>query len=176
MKKFLALLLVLVLACSVATSFAEETTASESKFEAVLLKEGSLFLKEWVDYCEIDLSDTYVRIMFQTARVVDIETGKEYHALRMDYGYGKVIGVMDADEIDGAITTLEYVKNHIYELKDYSEVVYTAAGGVEVGGYHKGKENVVFIRFNSKVPYTFDAKFVDELINAFKGVKATFAQ
>lgn len=178
MKKFLAMLLVLVLVCSVATSFAEETSASESKFETVLLKKGSLLLKEWVDYCEIVPSYDIYPMIFQTARVVDIETGEEFYALRIEHSdsYRTVFGVMDADEIDGAITTLEYVKKHIYELKDYSEVTYTASSGVKVGGYHTGVLNKAFIQINSNETCRFDVQSIDELINAFKGVKATFAQ
>lgn len=178
MKKFLALLLIFVLACSVATSFAEETTVSESNFETVLLKKGSLLLKEWIDYCEIVPSYDIYPMIFQTARVVDIETGEEFYALRIEYSdYNRsVFGVMDADEIDGAIATLEYVKKHIYELKDYSEVTYTASSGVKVGGYHTGVRDKAFIQLNSNQTYSFDMESIDELINAFKGVKATFAQ
>ena len=177
MKKFLALFLVLILACAAATSFAEETTVSESKFETVLLKKGSLLLKEWIDYCEIVPSYASYPMIFQTARVVDIETGEEFYALRIKYSdYNRtVFGVMDADEIDGAIATLEYVKKHIYELKDYSEVTYTASSGVKVG-YHNGVWDEAFIQLNSNQTYSFDMESIDELINAFKGVKATFAQ
>ena len=105
MKKFLALLLIFVLACSVATSFAEETTASESKFETVLLKKGSLLLKEWIDCCQVRPSRSPFSMTFQRARVIDIETGEKFYALRLEYVYSNssAIGVMDADEIDGAV-------------------------------------------------------------------------
>lgn len=177
MKKFLALLLIFVLACSVATSFAEETTASESKFETVLLKKGSLLLKEWIDCCQVRPSRSPFSMTFQRARVIDIETGEKFYALRLEYVYSNssAIGVMDADEIDGAIATLEYIKNHIYELKDYSEVIYTASSGVEVGGYHTDALNEVFIKLNSNDIFRFDMQSIDELINAFKGVRVTFA-
>ncbi len=151
MKKCVALLMALMIILSAIPVFAAGTAddVSGSKFEQVLLKKGSLIVKEFID-CgyfmkdkDFDYGPTEAlfgftnTLAFQTACLLDVETGKKVYALRIRTGYilsksdyGEAVGVMDADEIDGAIKTLQYIKKNITNLKDYSEVVYTASSGM----------------------------------------------
>lgn len=96
--------------------FKDEFAESESEFEKVLLKKGSLIVKEFKDCCVFEKDENF-----------DDE-----------YDCGKAIDVMDADEIDGAIKTLEYIKQSIDKMEDYTEVVYEASRGVFVPGARSG--------------------------------------
>lgn len=185
MKKLLGWLLALMLALSAVTAVAEgagegqtlqaETTGSE--FEQVLLKKGALLKKEFVDRCSFQNGS----LNLQSACLTDIETGRKFYALRItgeyynsQYDNGEVVGVMDADEIDGAISTLEYIKEHREELIDYTEIEYTANSGMSIGVYHSDSSEYLFIKFNSRVTKYYGTDTIDELIAAFTQVKDTF--
>lgn len=180
MKKLFGVLLALVLSCSMVTAFAEAAAETESEFQRVLLKKGSLIIKEFIDYGEVE------GMVFQTACLTDVETGEKFYALRIETSYynskydnGIAVGVMDADEIDDAIATLEYVKEHITEMKDYSEIVYEATSGMQVGAFHSdisSPSNQVFIKVSSDSTKFFDVSKIDTLIKAFQGVQATFSE
>ena len=176
--------------CSLSVVFAEETEEVEdtSKFEQVLLKKGSLIVKEFVFCCYFE-EDDYIKksspawtnaMEFQTASLLDMETGEKVYALRVrtgyynsDYDKGEAIGVMDADEIDGAIQTLRYIKANIDSLKDYSEITYTASSGMEVGAYYSSKGKSLYVQVNSRATKFYDVSKIDSLIAAFEKVKAT---
>ena len=141
MKKLVAILMILIMSFTMLSAFAETVTEPESEFEKVLLKKGTLIVKEFID-CGVFEKDKYFdygssdemfgftkTLKFQTASILDVETGTKVYALRITtgyynskYAYGEAVGVMDADEIDGAIQTLKYIKQNIGKLKDYSEV------------------------------------------------------
>ena len=133
-----------VLICvSVSFAFAEEpeTEVSESKFETVLLKKGSLIVKNFISQGSITTTEgTWYKVRLQSATLTDVETGNKYYALRMEhdwyksqYSSGSSVGVLDSDEIDGAISTLEYVKAHQSEMTNYTEIAYTASSGLQLG-------------------------------------------
>lgn len=175
MKKIIGIILAVILVFGGMSAFAETVNDNESEFERVLLKKGSLIIKEFIDYGTVEGMD------FQSACIIDVETGEKLYALRIEasywnskYDYGTTVGVLDADEIDGAIATLEYVKNHIHELKDYSEVIYTAASGMQVGAYRSDEGNKVFIKISSDSTKFYNVNVINNLIKAFKGVQATF--
>ena len=200
MKKLLAFLLVFVLLFSPITALAEvleqtegiEETDEGTKFEKVLLKKGSLIIKEFKDCClfaEDDywgdsslggFSDT---LQFQSASLTDVETGTKVYALRITCGYyssqydnGETVGVMDSDEIDGAISTLEYVKSHIDETQDYTEIAYTSNGGMQVGAYKSDTGTSLFVKVSNKATKFYSIDKADSLIDAFNQVKATFGE
>lgn len=165
----------------------EEETGSE--FEEVMLKKGSLIVKEFID-CGFFEKDEYFdystnnelfgftdTIKFQTASLLDVETGKKVYALRITtgyytskYNYGEAVGVMDADELDGAIQTLQYVKDHINELKDYSEVIYTASSGMQVGAFHSSDKEQIFVKVDSNATKFYPVSKIDGLISLFEEV------
>lgn len=177
MKRFFAILVAIVLSCSWAVAFADTESEQESEFQRVLLKKGTVIIKEFIEYGEVK------GMTFQTACVIDGETGEKFYALRIEcfyynskYDYGTTVGIMDADEIDGAITTLEYIKQYIAEMKDYSEVIYEATTGMQVGAYHAAEEDRVFIKVSSDKTVYLDVSDIDALIEGFRGVQATFVQ
>lgn len=204
MKKFFLVLMLLVLAVSMfscqAAPVVVEPVATPvpveeegSKFENVMLKKGTLIVKEFIDCC-LFAEDKYYSpnstdtmfpftdtLAFQSASILDVETGEKYYALRISTGYyaseynnGEAIGVMDADEIDGAIQTLKYIKENIGNLKDYSEIVYTASSGMEIGAYHSSKGEKLYVKVNSNATKFYEISEIDSLIAAFEQVLATF--
>ena len=186
----LTLVLVLVLLPKGTTSpaHAEKTAEEEndSQFERVQLKKGSLIVKEVIDYDQFKKDDFFDyshesmsfgitnTLEFQTASILDVETGIKVYALRIvtgyyesEYDYGEIVGVMDADEIDGAIQTLQYIKQNISNLKDYSEIVYKTRGDVEIGAYYS-TPSMVYVRIKSKVIKVYEKGDIDELISVLK--------
>ncbi len=186
MKKLILTLFILVVAISLAgcapvekkdVAESVENAETESQFERVLLKKGSLILKEFIDYGKVE------DIELQSACLTDLETGSKYYALRATtsyynskYDYGDAVGILDSAEIDGAISTLEYIKAHVKELKDYSEVVYKANSGMEIGAYHSSNKNQLYIKLDSNATEFYSVYSIDKFITAFKGVKAMFGE
>ncbi len=185
MKKITALLLVLVLLLSFSSiSFAEEATEG-TKFEQVLLKKGSLMKKEFVDVTTIDdnsglASFGYGRLTAQAAILTDMTTGEKYYALRLEHSYyaskydeGTSVSVLDMDEIDSVISTLNSLKTEFTgNLVDYTEYVYTSNSGLIVGGYHSSDSDMLFIKFSSSDTAYFKFAKLDNLIKFFEDAKA----
>ena len=174
---------------------ATESVKQESEVETVLLKKGSLIVKEFIDCCEFETdkyfsyshNDEFFGLIntlgFQTASILDVETATKVYALRITtgyynskYAYGEAIGVMDADEIDGAIKTLNYIKQNLSSLKDYSEVVYKASSGMEVGAYHSSTGEKLYVKVNSDATKFYSIDKIDSLIKAFEKVASTLNQ
>lgn len=184
MKKFLSLFLALVLIFSIIPLvYAEDTNAdleSESKFEKVLLKKGTLLTKEFIDVG--DFGDYLTKCTCQKAILTDVETTEKYYALRLssryynsEYDSGTIIGVLDLDEIESAITTLKYVKEHISEAENYTEITYTSSSGMELGGYHNDSEFGAFIKFNSRITNIYSMQDLDSMITLFEEVRYALA-
>ncbi len=177
-KRLVALLCAFLMVCTfMAVGLAEESE-SGSKFDSVLLQKGTLLLKEYKEIGEITLylySIDYGTINFENAKLTDIESGNEYSALRIEANYiyntskvGTWTGVLDADEIASVITTLQYINDHISELKDYSEIIYTANSGVQLGAYCNSDGKEVFISSGSGETTYLKVSDLDALINMFK--------
>lgn len=195
MKKFLAWFMVFVLTCSMTAVFAKAADETESEFERVLLEKGSLIVKEFTDCCLFEEDEYYSyshsnemfgltdTLQFQTASILDVETGIKIYALRITtgyhtskYSYGEAVGVMDADEIDGAIKTLRYIQQNISKMNDYSEVVYKASSGMEVGAYHSSKKSQIYVKVNSDATQFYSVDKIDSLIECFEKVSATLGK
>ena len=199
MKKLFALLMVLILSCSMMTTFtafAAEVVDTESEFERVLLKKGSLIVKEFTDCCLFEEDDYFSNydpsddwfgftdtLQFQSASILDVETGVKIYALRVttgyyasQYSYGEAVGVMDADEIDGAINTLRYIQQNISKMNDYSEVVYKTSSGMEVGAYRSSDGSKIYVKVDSNATKFYSVDKIDSLIEAFETVSATFGK
>jgi len=192
MKKLFACLLVFILAFSaLPVVLAEEVESEEpgTQFEKVLLKKGSLIIKEFIDCCLFEEDENYKAdylkafsdtLQFQSASITDVETGDKVYALRVigyyyrsDYDNGEAVGVMDADEIDGAISTLEYIQAHKGEMKNYSEIEYSSNSGMSIGAYYDGGYQL-FVKINSKATKFYRIDKIDGLISALNQVKDTF--
>ena len=180
MKKCIAVLFALFLAITFISVFAEEATDtsenSESLFEQALLKKGTLVVKNFITRSTINTE--FRTITLQTATITDVETGIKYYALRMEHPYynsqydsGTSIGVLDMDEIDGAITTLEYISDHISEMTDYTEITYKATSGLEIGAYKNSSEEYLYIKFSSRDTEFIKVSDISSVISALRSAK-----
>lgn len=171
MKKFISLMLALLMFASMSCSVLAEDTNAESKFEKFLLAKGTLIVKEFVDFKEI--GDTGVEL--QIASLTDVESGSVYRALRLTfsyweskYDYGDAVGVLDADEVESVITTLEYIKQRLATgLKDYTEIIYTANSGLKVGAYYSAESQSLLLEASSKSKF-LDVSNIDVFITTLK--------
>jgi len=191
MKKLISILLVLVLSVGlVSFTLAEETeateetadvSASESKVEQIMLKKGSAIIKEFVDCKTVELSST-ADATFQTATITDVESGAKYFGIRVEFGYytskydyGTAVALIDSDEIDSIISTLEYIKAHKSEFVNYTEVAYTSNGGFTVGAYRNSSESGLFFKSGSH-QRLFGINTLDSIIEGFKEAQSKIPQ
>lgn len=176
MKKWLALMVTLALvfaSCNI--SVAEE---SESEFNRILLTKGSLIVKEIIDFKEI--GDTGV--ILQIATLTNPAENMKYKALRLEwsyynskYDYGTAVGVLDADEVESVISTLEYIQENIPLMKDYTEVIYETSGGLEIGAY-KGTSSKLFVSNSSNETDYFDTSAISTFISVLKEAQEQLAK
>ncbi len=193
MKKWFSLFLALLLCiCMIAVSFAEEASAATeeeaaaggSQFERVLLQKGTLLKKEFVDAGTFvfDPTENYYdrEVGAQTAVLTDMTTGLKYYALRLSYKYyvskydsGTKYAVLDMDEIDSVIATLNSLKIEFAgNVVDYTEYVYESNSGLKLGAYYSGGKSKLYIQFSSSVIARIDFTKIDEEIKFFENAKA----
>ncbi len=183
MKKLIALLLAMLMAFvaipralgEAAEDAAEEEATvqeSESKVEQIMLKKGSAIIKQFITCKEVDVGSTTVT--FQTAEITDVETGVKYYGIRVQYGYyaskydsGTATALIDSEEIDSIISTLEYVKEHKSEFVNYTEVNYTANGGFSIGAYKNSSETGIFLKASGK-QRLIKISYLNDIINGLK--------
>jgi hypothetical protein len=169
-------MVVLLILAGINTVFAEgnDTGDTDSKFENFLLAKGSLIVKEFIDFKEI--GSTGVKL--QIATLTNVENGEIYRALRLTFQYynsqydnGEAVGVLDADEVDSVITTLEYIKQRLSAgLKDYTEIIYTANSGLKVGAYKASYGDSLFLEASSKSAFV-KTVYIDAFITTLKEAK-----
>lgn len=175
MRKILSFIIALLLLSSAFPGFAEETVENTegvgSKFEQVMLKKGTLIVKEYTDFGSLEAGTWALK--FQTASILDVETGTKVYALRLTGQHIKDedVGIMGSDEIDGAIQTLQYIKQHSGEMKDYSEIVYTTSSGMTIGAYCASYGKKLFVKvtpYATECTYDFTVRNIDSLISLFE--------
>ncbi len=78
--------------------------------------------------------------------------------------------------MDSAIEALEYIKSHYTEFENYTEVIYTAKSGMEIGAYYNGKTRELFIKPDGRTQGHFEitGDEIDLLVEAFEKVKNAF--
>lgn len=106
---------------------------SNSKTVELLKKEGVLLKKDFYDIEKVGGAS------FQTIIITDVSTGEKTGALRIITSDASLtyIGTLDFDELDGCISSLEYIKNNILTNKfdNYMECEYNTRDGVSFGVY-----------------------------------------
>lgn len=179
MKKYLIpLMIIMILLSSIATiAFSEETNASE--FNRILLTKGSLIIKEFIDFKEI--GDT--NVMLQIATLTNPAENTEYKALRLEweyykskYDYGTAVGVLDADEVESVISTLEFIKENLPTMKNYTEVIYKTNGGLEIGAYKSDSSTRLFVNNSSNELDSFDTTSISTFISVLREAQQKLVQ
>ena len=171
MKKLLAFVLFLILSFSLVSSCAWAEDNTESEFNRILLTKGSLIIKEFIDFKEI--GDTGV--MLQIATLTNPAENTKYKALRLEwsyynskYDYGDAVGVLDADEVASVISTLEFIKNNLSSMKDYTEIIYETNGGLEIGAYKSSSSSKLYLSNSSNQTDFLDVSTISTFISVLK--------
>ena len=175
MKK---LLTILILACTIGFSvFAQDKNVEtdKSQVEQVMLKKGSLILKEFIPF------KTESEITGEILKVTDVTNGSSLYGLRLTHFYynskydsGESTGLLDAKEIDSVIATLEYVSKTLPTFTNetpYTEIVYKSNSGITIGAYHSDGKQKIFLKFNYKDTVYISASSLDSFTNFFKDAK-----
>jgi len=181
MKRVTVFLIMLSLCVlSIWSQETKQTQTPSTQFEQVLLQKGSLIVKEFIDYNKVGL------ISGQIAVLSDVNKNTKIYALRLTHLYynskydsGESVGVLDAQEINSAIQTLDFIRKQVSILTDsspYTEVVYTSNSGIVIGMYKSGKDSKIFIKFDYKDTAFIDMKQFDELYSFFTGAKAKIVE
>ena len=176
MKKIMAFALTLVLllvACPI--SLAKGTEESNT-FDAVLLQKGTLIVQENLYFDTI--KTTWRDIKMQTVTLINVATGSKLYALRLEHKADRSTSIVsiDIDEIDGVITTLKYIKAHINELEDYSEIRYKTNSGLIVGAYYSSNKKQIFFEFKATDTEFIEIGEIDSLISKFEAAKQKLGQ
>lgn len=156
----LAVLVILVF-CMVPTALAEETT--ESEFDLILLK-GSLIVKEYLDFKTID------HLTLQIATFTNPIDNTKYKALRLE-GYASSLGILDADEVESVISTLEYIQQNLPSMKDYTEINYETDSGFRVTAYVDGKGCKIYLSSSSNSK-NISTEYIEDFISALREAQA----
>ncbi|GAB3555293.1 hypothetical protein [Spirosoma fluminis] len=157
MKNLLLVLLFLPL-CATAQQTAKKSIEAEkelSNAERFSEKSGTLIKREYEDV------GTLKKCKIQIATFTDIISGQKTKALRFEYeaytslGADTKLALLDADEIDGLIKSINYLQTDLLQSKpaNYTEGYYRSRGGFECGCFSGDKGWSAFMkleRFDSK--------------------------
>lgn len=179
MKKIIFLFVIALSAfCVVAQDKAVET--DKSKVEQVMLKKGSLILKEFIPYSKV------VDITGEILKVTDVTNGEAIYGLRLTHVYynskydnGESTGLLDAKEIESVISTLEYIKTKMQTFNastPYTEIVYKSNSGITIGAYHADGKQKLFVKFDSKDSSHIDLNQLPLFIDFFKNAKTKMSE
>lgn len=176
MKK---LLMILVVAGSICfAGFAQEKTAEtdKSQVEQVMLKKGSLILKEFIPFRKES------GVTGEILKVTDVTNGSALYGLRLTHFYynskydsGESTGLLDAKEIDSVISTLQYIKTKLLTFTKetpYTEIVYKSNSGITIGAYHSDGEQKIFLKFDYKDTVYINASSLDSFTKFFMDAKS----
>lgn len=185
MKK---LLIILALMMPMFLNAQEKETKSNSKTLEFLAKDGSIFKKE--TYKLPSLGKGYDKITNEVLIITDLKTNEKRGCFRITtyytsstYSTDEYIGVLDPDELDAAIMSLEKILNDIIpnEAETYTEVTYKTRDGVQLGTFvnSTGKEWTIYVKtksYTSRSMSTFKSDEITTLIDNLKKAKEMIAE
>jgi len=176
MKKLLILLFLLpMLAYS-----QEKEPESKSKTIEFTNKEGAFYQKEFEDIGKIE------GVSFKNIYITDLIENRVISALRLENSYYigsgssvDYIGTLDADELEGCIKTLDYLKENILATSPslYTEIEYKSRDGVLIGAYTSKGLWTLYIQtksYTQKSLTRIKISEIDKLINNFVLAKSKF--
>jgi len=136
MKRLLILVIIGILSIS---SYSQETTRVKelSNAEKFSDRSGTLMKKEYINIGSVKKCD--IKVVYYT----DLIGGQKTTAIRFEYTYvssytsDTKIAVLDADEIDGLIKSINIISETIFPTtpENYSEISFRSRSGFESGCY-----------------------------------------
>jgi hypothetical protein len=158
MKKVILILIIIApfySACSQTVKPDTDPKEQKSKAELFSNKSGSLIQKQFMDVGFLG------GCLIQIAQFTDLIGGETTKAVRFEYAYSGTyssdtkIGMLDIDEVDALIKSLNIIKDKIIPTtpKAYTEIQYRSRGGFQAGCFYSKKEWSTFLkleRFDEK--------------------------
>lgn len=141
-------LIVLLVLFTIGLLGAEEVKKPTTKFEQVLLKKGTLIVKEFNEF------GTFEKIKGEIAVLTDVNNDHKTFAFRITKSYwhsqydtGEATAVFDADEVESAIKSLDFMIKKSASMPNtapYTEIVYRGNGEPSFGFYiSDGKKRIL---------------------------------
>lgn len=179
MKKSIMLLIAIMIICSVCLSTLAEhvdnSDSIQSQFLQAWNQKGVLLVDEISDGAQIG------DIRYAKDTITEVTTGRKYNAILFEADYynsmvdhGMANNVVDVDEIDNVISTLEYIKANMSNLNYGAEIKYIAKSGLCIGAFQNGSEDGIYIELASGVKIILDMNEIDNLIMGINRIKRLF--
>jgi hypothetical protein len=148
MKKLLPLILVSFVAAASAQVVRPTPEKEQSQLESLAAKSGVVHERQYIDIGEIK------GVKVQVYRVTDLVSKSSVSGVRFEttvrssYSSDAKIAVLDADEVDAVIKTIDVLKASIFPTtrESYTEVEYRSRGGFEAGAYFSDAKWSAFVK------------------------------
>jgi hypothetical protein len=151
------------------SSFSQQLEKNLSKSEEFSQKAGLLVERNFIDIGSVQ------GVQIQVMKVKDLISGTEFKSLRFEYVFKSSystdtkIAVLDSDEIEGLIKSLNFIKTNVHNSTrdSYSEITFTSRTGFKAGCYWdsgKWKNFMKLEKFDSKSSVYFGQNEFNSLI------------
>jgi hypothetical protein len=151
------------------SSFSQQLEKNLSKSEEFSQKAGLLVERNFSDIGSVQ------GVQIQVMKVKDLISGTEFKSLRFEYVFKSSystdtkIAVLDSDEIEGLIKSLNFIKTNVHNStrESYSEITFTSRTGFKAGCYWdngKWKNFMKLEKFDSKSSVYFGQNEFNSLI------------
>ncbi len=182
MKSKIAISLLLFIMCFTQFVYAENSASNtdeqEETFEKMISNHMCTVCLEYNDYEVLQTNNS--DITFQITKATDIKEKTRFFALRLVHYYGdiqdensKSTSIIDIEEIESIISTLNYAKEHRNEMQNYAEVFYTTKRGLRIGIYVSDIDSKVFVEFSPEDSEYINISEIDKVIDIFANIQKT---
>ncbi|HRI02988.1 MAG TPA: hypothetical protein PLL77_04520 [Pyrinomonadaceae bacterium] len=169
MKKFLPIMF-LILSASVFSQIVKPTPDKEqSKLEAFSARSGTVIERQFIDIGEVRGVKVQVYKVTDLVSKTNISGVRFEYTVRSQYSSDDKVAVLDSDEVDGLIKTIDMLKATVFpSTRDsYTEVEYRSRSGFEAGGYYSDKKWTAFLKlekYDSKSMVIMRTEDLDALV------------
>lgn len=123
-----------------------ESPKSQSKLEVFTSKSGTLIKKEFTDIGTVKTCEVKV------LKVTDLISGESFSGVKLSTQttYGDKSTLLDSDELDGLLKSLNLIKEKILNTTPeiYTEVVYKSRDGFQAGCYNDKNNWSLFLKID----------------------------
>lgn len=175
MKNLFPTLFVILLLITAAFTQDKVAPKEQSKLEQFSARSGSLLEKRFVPV------GTIKSVKVEVLVLTDLLTNSKISGVRFSYDTGERYSTektafLDADEIDGLIKSIDYIKTKALPAtpESYTEIVYSSRSGFTAGCYYSDSKWTAFMkleRFDTKSFVSLDIVALDQLAGLLKDAK-----
>lgn len=169
MKVFLPIFLLLFSAITFGQVVKPTPEREQSKLEAFSARSGTVIERQFIDIGDVRGVKIQVYKVMDLVSKTNISGLRFEYTVRSSYSTDDKIAVLDSDEVDGLIKTIDMLKATVFpSTRDsYTEVEYRSRGGFEAGAYYSDKKWTAFLKlekYDSKSIVTMRTEDLDALL------------